>query len=131
MYSLDLSSNTIQSIPEDYFRNLTSLVELNMLNNKLTSLPPGVFDGLSQLKELRLEYNRITFISPLAMNDLISLETLWISYNSIHETFAATLLSNSKVSQFDLSSNPLSNTLDLWSTTVGFNKLPIANMCVL
>lgn len=57
--SLDLSSNKLEIIHEDTFRNLRQLKFLNLASNKFTSFEKLAFHHLSNLKEIILDNNDI------------------------------------------------------------------------
>ena len=57
MTDLDLSSNSLSSLPGNIFRGLTKLEDLDVSNNLLTDLPDGLFKGLSALETVRFAGN--------------------------------------------------------------------------
>ena len=54
---LSLQGNKLRSVPEDLFRNLSSLKKLDLQGNKLRTLPEGLFRNLSSLRRLYLQNN--------------------------------------------------------------------------
>ena len=54
---LSLQGNKLRSVPEDLFRNLSSLETLDLQGNKLRTLPQGLFRNLSSLRRLYLQNN--------------------------------------------------------------------------
>jgi hypothetical protein len=56
--NLDLSNNGMQTIPFDYFKNLQSLVNLNLSENSFSQIPEGVTQ-LPELKSLNMTGNRL------------------------------------------------------------------------
>ncbi|XP_025091011.1 G-protein coupled receptor GRL101-like [Pomacea canaliculata] len=79
MTYLDLSNNSLESIPDGCFQKLWRLVYLNLKNNKLHILTNGTFQGLSNLRTLFLEGNEIGTIVPHAFVGLASLTSLDLS----------------------------------------------------
>ena len=55
--TLNLSGNSLASLPADIFDGLTALTTLNLSNNSLTSLPAGVFEDLTALTGVDLSGN--------------------------------------------------------------------------
>ncbi|XP_029433205.1 polycystin-1 isoform X2 [Rhinatrema bivittatum] len=54
---LDLSSNQIQFLEVQLFKNLTFLKELDISNNQISTLEDGIFDNLFNLSEINLSLN--------------------------------------------------------------------------
>ncbi|XP_043076443.1 toll-like receptor 5 [Puntigrus tetrazona] len=71
---LYLSSNRLQSLPEDVFKDLTSLVFLDLSSNSLKYLPNGIFPR--RLQYLNLEYNSIYSVDPNLFSTLSYLSLL-------------------------------------------------------
>ncbi|XP_078681936.1 uncharacterized protein LOC144916613 [Branchiostoma floridae x Branchiostoma belcheri] len=56
---LELSYNSISTLPQDLFEGLSSLTHLDLRHNKIPTLPPHVFEGLSSLTHLDLSHNNL------------------------------------------------------------------------
>jgi internalin A len=78
--SLDLSSNSIVSIPED-FGKLVNLESLDLSGNSISDLPRS-FANLKSLKTLRLDGNNFSDI-PTAISELHQLVLLDLSINKL------------------------------------------------
>ena len=80
---LDLSQNSIDSLPHNAFHSLNTLNALNMSDNKLASLPHTVFHGLSSLTVLDLSQNQLTNFPSDAFKDLTKLTHLYLQDNKL------------------------------------------------
>ncbi|OWF43884.1 G-protein coupled receptor GRL101 [Mizuhopecten yessoensis] len=106
---LDISSNHIQSLPDDIFTDITDLRTLILSNNPLASISGSVFSGLVALKTLHISHSNIRDlnIESNVFSELSSLEFLDLSANIISR------LPNDKFSKLItlqtliLSNNPL------------------------
>ncbi|KAE8627949.1 hypothetical protein XENTR_v10007230 [Xenopus tropicalis] len=79
---LDLSYNSIKSIPDDFFLTMPSLTFLNLSKNCIQVLSLGHFSGLSSLATLDLSANSIQNLS-LGANSLPSLQRLYLQHNQL------------------------------------------------
>lgn len=99
------SSSEFITLPEDFFRGMTSLVELEL--PELSSVPEGLFDGLvsletisfnsgdieeipeklfhglSSIKEIGFGYNKFTTLSENTFDGLVTLESIRLSENEL------------------------------------------------
>lgn len=81
---LDLSGGYLQLIWAqgtclDVFDNLSQLISLNLRSNSLQSLPEGIFNGLTSLVEMDLSFNSLTYLQANIFPE--SLTTLDLSNN--------------------------------------------------
>nr|XP_057946518.1 toll-like receptor 5 [Doryrhamphus excisus] len=81
---LDLHDSSLQLVWAqgtclDVFNHLNNLVGLNLSFNSLTSLPQGIFNGLSSIIEIDLSSNALTYLEPDVFPN--SLKRLDISSN--------------------------------------------------
>ena len=108
--TLDLENESIASLMDDDFADLTALTELNLTNTglstltlpagvfsdltalerlflsgnpQLTQLPAGILSGLTRLTTLELLNNGLTDLSPQIFSDLTALESLILSGNQL------------------------------------------------
>lgn len=63
---LNLSSNSISSLPDGAFSGLPSLTSLNLASNCLASLGAGALAGLPRLRRLALAHNGLASLAGLA-----------------------------------------------------------------
>lgn len=82
---LDLGFNYIEQINSKYFRNLFALEILSMSSNILTALHTGTFTGIPHLETLNFSNNHISEIVINGVFPLNSLHTLDISNNSLKD----------------------------------------------
>ncbi|XP_068610137.1 toll-like receptor 5 [Brachionichthys hirsutus] len=81
---LDLHDSSLQIIWTqgkclDLFDHLEHLLGLNMSLNSLATLPQGIFSGLKSIAELDLSFNALTFLQPDVFPD--SLKILYLKSN--------------------------------------------------
>ena len=85
---LDLSNNKLTEIsPNNCFTGMENLRKLDLSRNSLMSLPGGIFRGLQKLEYLNISINKgLKFIDPQVFSnasDLKSLRTIDLAQNSI------------------------------------------------
>ena len=81
--ALNLSSNSLVSLPEGLFHGLYKLIDLWLDHNSLVSLPAGLFDGLPDLIILELAYNSLASLPAGLFRELRKLIDLWLFHNSL------------------------------------------------
>nr|CAD7439956.1 unnamed protein product [Timema bartmani] len=67
---LDLSQNSLSTVPSNSFKNLNHLLILNMNYNKVATIHNQAFEGLDTLEILTLYENRLSNIDSLAFKGL-------------------------------------------------------------
>ncbi|XP_061695136.1 carboxypeptidase N subunit 2 [Syngnathoides biaculeatus] len=78
-----LSSNQLSSLPDDIFRNVTTLENLDLSENQLTSLPDGIFDDLKSIKIIHLHKNKLSSLDPGLFKDQGFIQQLYLSENQL------------------------------------------------
>ncbi|XP_053134286.1 toll-like receptor 5 [Hemicordylus capensis] len=73
---LNLSSNSLQALPEGLFQGLASLRTLDLSANFLPTLPEKIFLGLHSLNTIRLQGNPLVTISLSTFRPLVLLRSL-------------------------------------------------------
>lgn len=63
---LDLSQNSLSSVPTPALKSLDRLLIFNLNHNKISAIHANAFDGMSTLEILTLYENRLTNIEPNA-----------------------------------------------------------------
>ena len=82
LYSLSLTFNPLNSLPEDIFRELFGLTTLDLHSNSLTSLPEGIFQGLRVIR-LNLSHNALSTL-PEGIFKGLMLWRLHLDHNPLH-----------------------------------------------
>ena len=83
LFRLDLSKNSLSSLPEDVFDSVPNLGLLVLSNNELSALPDGVFQGMSNLFSLDLSKNSLSSLPDNVFEGLDSLEILTLTNNDL------------------------------------------------
>lgn len=63
---LDLSQNSLSSVPTPALKSLDRLLIFNLNHNKISAIHKNAFEGMSTLEILTLYENRLTNIEPNA-----------------------------------------------------------------
>ena len=79
--TLNLYTNSLTSLPDGIFADLSRLGVLGLYTNSLTSLPNGIFDDLSSLEDLDLNDNSLTTLPSGIFDDLSRLGVLGLYTN--------------------------------------------------
>lgn len=80
---LDLSSNRIRLLDNEYISKLSTLLVLNVSRNEITNLAPGTFIGMRRLRHLDISVNSMRAVEDDAFEGLESLEELILTDNNI------------------------------------------------
>lgn len=106
---LYLQDNALAFIAEHAFDNLTALATLNLARNKLVHLPPELFDDAHELKEIHLQNNSLNTLAPGLFSHLAKLLVLDLSENELTEEWinSATFTGLTALYLLNLSSNKL------------------------
>ncbi|XP_067006703.2 toll-like receptor Tollo [Anabrus simplex] len=83
LQQLNLQGNGINFLADRALEGLTSLTILRLADNKLISLPPELFADTRDVKEVYLQNNSINVLAPGLFNDLTQLLVLDISSNEL------------------------------------------------
>ena len=107
--SLDLSDNSISSLPSGTFAQLPTLSSINLSGNSLTSVPPGLPAGLTALD---LSDNSIGSLPDEAFNGLAQLGILDLSGNSVGSLPDGIFNGLAQLTTLDLSDNSIESLPD-------------------
>ncbi|RZF33526.1 hypothetical protein LSTR_LSTR008172 [Laodelphax striatellus] len=104
---LNLQGNAISFIADHALDGLSSLITLNLADNKLVTLPPELFSDARDVKELHLQNNSINVLAPGLFNDLNQLLVLDLSNNELTDEWvnAATFAGLLRLVVLSLSGN--------------------------
>ncbi|MDE2666617.1 MAG: leucine-rich repeat protein [Acidobacteriota bacterium] len=80
---LSLNSNSLRSLPEGIFRDLSSLRDLWLWDNPLQTLSKNVFQGLNSLQSLHLADIQLHSLPEEIFRGLNNLDKLWLQRNSL------------------------------------------------
>ncbi|KAK0089180.1 hypothetical protein PV325_008626 [Microctonus aethiopoides] len=107
LHTLDLRSNAINFMADRSFEGLSSLIVLRLSDNRLSSLPPELFNEARNIKEVHLKNNSLNVLPPGLFNDLTQLLVLDLSKNELTTEWvnAATFTGLARLIILDLSSN--------------------------
>uniref|UniRef100_A0A8C0BZU0 LRRCT domain-containing protein n=1 Tax=Buteo japonicus TaxID=224669 RepID=A0A8C0BZU0_9AVES len=103
---LDLGRNSLATLPDGIFVNLTSLGKLILSHNQLAALPRGAFTGLSKLLDLQLDTNQLSALDDEVFASLPNLKTLNLRKNQLESVPRGLLDPLKKLSSVYLSGNP-------------------------
>ncbi|XP_052086649.1 slit homolog 2 protein-like [Mytilus californianus] len=106
---LDLADNSISSIADSPFIELTNLQILFIQRNRITSVENGSLYGLSSLRELHSQSNRITSVERGSLDGLSSLQKLYLGYNMITSIEKGFLDGLSSLDTFYLTANQITS----------------------
>ena len=111
---LRIQGGSFTSVPPTFFSSSVRLVHLDLSYNSIESLPAHLFNPLTSLNSLRLRANAISSLNPDLLSSMVNLTHLDISDNMISEVPSEMLKNNKRlfddtsiVSLIDLSGNKL------------------------
>jgi Leucine-rich repeat (LRR) protein len=104
---LDVSFNEIEIIEENSFSDLLSLEYLVLSHNKLSCLDKNIFKNLEKLKYLDLEQNKITSLSRYIFQNLINVKEISLKYNLISFLNGNIFINSKKLNHLNLQRNLL------------------------
>lgn len=82
---LDLSHNSIKSIPDFSFKDLSNLRDLYLNDNLLSQLNPELFFGLTSLRKLDLSNNKLNFLRRETFSNILNLQHLTLKGNVLRD----------------------------------------------
>ncbi|KAB0797008.1 hypothetical protein PPYR_11069 [Photinus pyralis] len=106
LQKLDLSQNSLRSIPGGVFQNLDSLEELNLSKVGFTKLDAATFGKLDMLLRLNLEGNALEEL-PLGIFDGVKLESLSLKGNLIKNISRNVLERQTKLKEINFENTPI------------------------
>uniref|UniRef100_A0A3B3RWW5 LRRCT domain-containing protein n=1 Tax=Paramormyrops kingsleyae TaxID=1676925 RepID=A0A3B3RWW5_9TELE len=106
---LFLSGNKISHLPQELFRGLGELRQLDLSKNALRVIPEGIFDDLSNLESLSLKDNQIEHLPSNLFSSLENLVTLYLSRNNLVRLPEGIFLHVTRLQKLSLFQNRLEN----------------------
>ncbi|XP_023733827.1 probable LRR receptor-like serine/threonine-protein kinase At2g24230 [Lactuca sativa] len=110
LQSLDLSSNQITNLPNDFW-SLGSLKTLNLSNNTISMNLPSNIGNFGSLEKLDLSFNNFFGSLPESISSLISLQVLNLNRNGFDSTVPLGILACRSLISLDFSSNSFNGSL--------------------
>ncbi|XP_058799427.1 toll-like receptor Tollo [Phymastichus coffea] len=110
LHSLNLKSNNIAFIADRAFEGLGALTSIQLSNNRLGSLPPDLFAESRDIKEIHLRNNTLAVLPPGLFSELTQLLVLDLSANELSAEWinSATFTGLVRLVVLDLSDNQIS-----------------------
>ncbi|KAJ8046650.1 Leucine-rich repeat serine/threonine-protein kinase 2 [Holothuria leucospilota] len=105
--TLNLSYNSISTIPPAFFKECNSLDVLNLSYNKIESLPENAAIHLSKLSVLKLSNNKLGSVIPAFILSLSSLRCVDLSSNGISVCAAPYQWKSQSLKEINLSHNKI------------------------
>lgn len=112
LHRLTIYDTQLEKIHPGTFDGLVALTYLMIHVGRLTEIPAGIFTGLTALQSIDLNWQRIAKIDPDAFVDLINLRYFYIGENRLTTLDGRILRNNPKLTNIDISSNPLLSAID-------------------
>jgi len=106
--TLKLSKNRLTTLPHSLFTNMKQLKRIALFQNSLKKLPKGIFDGLTELEGLLLSNNKIETIENDTLKDLTQLKFLSLHTNNIQSLPPHLFTGLDQVTRVQLYNNRLS-----------------------
>ncbi|XP_061925209.1 carboxypeptidase N subunit 2 [Entelurus aequoreus] len=104
---LDLRGNRLMEL--SFLNMLTSLTHLFLASNQLSSLPEDIFRNISTLEILDLSENQLTWLPEIIFTDLKSIKMIYLHKNQLSRLDAKLFMDQHFIKQLYLSDNQLQN----------------------
>lgn len=110
LQSLDIRSNNIAFVADRAFEGLIALTSIQLSSNRLASLPPDLFSESRDIKEIHLRNNTLAVLPPGLFGELTQLQVLDMSANELTAEWinSATFTGLVRLVVLDLSDNQIS-----------------------
>lgn len=100
--------NNLKTFDPNWFKNLSSLEELNLGGNLLTKIPVNLFKPMKNLNSIIINYNDISSIGEGAFANRNSFKFLYLEHNNLPELKPNVFLSGEiKIKYFAVNNNHL------------------------
>ena len=125
---LNLASNSFTTLPADVFSGLTALTTLVLAGGELTLLPAGVFSDLTNLTGMNLSNNALESLPGAVFSDLTALSALRLHDNSLDSLPADVFSGLTALSELHLNNNSLDSLpADVFSGLTALSELHLDN----
>jgi len=128
IYSLDFSSNVLQSIPADFYGFFPSLSSLALSHNQLQTLPPGI-GKCASLAFLDLSYNKISSLPDDFADVMKTLRVLVLSSNPLF-TLPACIFSSTALQELYANQTGLEQVPDVFPEHSELTTLHLADNAI-
>ncbi|XP_071445931.1 toll-like receptor Tollo [Hetaerina americana] len=125
---LDLSNNSVESLPAGALSGLSRLRELRLEGNALSFVADGAFQGLTSLAVLRLSHNRLSSLPPELFASSRDLREIHLSNNSVSVLAPGLLAGLERLQLLDLSQNELTSDWVNGATLAGLVRLVVLDI---
>ncbi|ENN81284.1 toll-like receptor Tollo [Dendroctonus ponderosae] len=125
---LDLSRNSIDSLPSGPFSSLSRLEKLYLQGNGLTSVADRALEGLTALHILKLSDNRLVNLPPELFADTRDLREMYLRNNSINVLAPGLFSELTQLLVLDLSHNELTAEWINTATFAGLVRLVVLDV---
>ncbi|XP_043266804.1 toll-like receptor Tollo [Venturia canescens] len=125
---LDLSNNSIESLPSAAFAGLTRLQTLDLRSNAIAFMADRAFEGLSSLAVLRLSDNRLTSLPPELFNDARDIQEVHLRNNTLNVLPPGLFNELKQLLVLDLSMNELTAEWVNAATFTGLMRLVVLDL---
>lgn len=125
---LDLSNNSIDSLPSAVFSKLTRLQNLNLQGNAISFIADHALDGLSSLSSLNLADNKLVALPPELFSDTREVRELHLQNNSINVIAPGLFNDLTEMIILDLADNELTDEWINTATFAGLLRLVVLNL---
>ncbi|KAK9758193.1 hypothetical protein RND81_01G214100 [Saponaria officinalis] len=112
--ALDVSKNSLSSIPDEFFTvcgGIQGLKLVNFSNNRVSGVLPSFGDGFSTLQSLDLSNNMLSGSVGVQLEELVSLKSLNLSFNSFTGLIPVKLGKFTGLEQLQLSTNSFQDSI--------------------
>ncbi|XP_015591513.1 toll-like receptor Tollo [Cephus cinctus] len=125
---LDLSNNSVESLPTAAFSGLTRLHTLDIRGNAITFIADRAFEALSSLAVLRLSDNRLASLPPELFSESRSIQEIHLRNNSLNVLPPGLFSELSQLLVLDLSKNELTAEWVNAATFTGLVRLVVLDL---
>ncbi len=106
---VDFGYNLMSFVPRNYFKSLSSLIEISLHSNDITDIADSAFSAVPTVTFINLGWNQLTVIRKLMFQGLPNLEKLWMASNQIYKLEPGSFKDNMALYYLSLWNNQLEN----------------------
>lgn len=121
---LNASHNYFIDIPNNLFKNMQNMLEIDFSQNQIKQLSKNSFDGSYKLKNVNISHNRVSILDIDTFWDLSALRILDLSYNLITSIEGDLFVNNVQLMEVHLQYNQIKS----FEFKINYEKLIHLNM---